>query len=434
VIAIGFWLLVSLVMILSGALLALTASGYRVVLLGCVMIGLTPLGFIEGPGVPVYLPEILLVVFAAGVFVNCYRQLPNVRISGFLLLFCTFFALQIVFAVARENASLIDLIRSARPIAFVALLLLLVEILRQVSISRHVTERTMAGIVLGCVMADVIFYLAAHLGLLSIGGISGEFFARSGIVFYLDLLTISLFGLANYLSFSSERPAKALFWLVICGVIAALSLNRIFAIGFLIAFSYWLYSTMRFWTKLRIAPFLAGISPVVVLILAGIAFTQSRPDGGEVVVKVTELFDFSLLVAALEHRFVEPALAGGYQLTPYTFFFGEGIGLKFYVPWFEYRGQDPWHFSVDSLLAFAFFKYGVFGVLVLYYSIRRLIWNRPWEVSNTWIWLYLLVHSGINVPGFLLFMIVLAVLRDGSWLMARGQTNYVLPVPASPAV
>ena len=107
------------------------------------------------------------------------------------------------------------------------------------------------------------------------------------------------------------------------------------------------------------------------------------------------------------------------------FLFGEGMGLKFYIPWFEYRGLNPWHFSVDSLFAFAFFKYGVIGVSILCYAIRKLLWQRPWCLANAWIWLYLLVHSGINVPGFLLFLFILTVLRDGSWLLVWGHDKRV---------
>ena len=289
----------------------------------------------------------------------------------------------------------------------------------------------MAGIVLGCVMADVIFYLAAHLGLLSIGGISGEFFARSGLVRYADLMTITLFGLANYFVFASESTSKALFWLTICGIIAVLSLNRIFAIGFLIALSWWLGMAVRNWTRLPLASYLASASPVVLLIIAGVLFTRSQPEATEIVSRITELFDISLLISALSYRFVEPALVGGYELTPFSFFFGDGMGLRFYVPWFEYRGLDPWHFSVDSLFAFAFFKYGIVGVTVLCLSIIRLTWNKPWDLSNAWIWLYLLVHSGVNVPAFLLFMIVLVVLRDGSWLVVRGRADQSLPMPST---
>lgn len=430
-IAIGFWLLASLAMIVSGVMLAFTASGYRVVLLGCVMIGLTPLGFIAGPGVPVYLPEILLVILAAGVFVNCYGQLAKVRVSGFLLFFCAFFGLEVVFAIVRSDATLIDLIRSARPIAFIVLLLLLVEILRQVSVSRHVTERSVAGIVLVCVLADMFFYAVAQVGLLQIGGISGEFFARTGIVRYMDLMTISLFGLANYFMFASEKSSRALFWLLVCGVIAALSLNRIFAIGFLIALSWWLSMAVRNRTGIRALGYVSGIAPAVVLIVAGVLYARSQPEAGELVSRVTELFDVSLLTGALHYRFVEPALTGGYELTLFSFFFGDGMGLRFYVPWFEYRGLDPWHFSVDSLFAFAFFKYGVVGVALFCWSIFRLIWNRPWDLSNAWIWLYLLVHSGVNVPSFLLFMIILVVLRDGSWLVVRGRADHAVPTAAA---
>ena len=202
--AIGFWLLVATIIMVSGLILVVTSAGYRVLLLGCVMLGLTPLGFVEGPDIPVFLSELLLVVLALGIFANCYKQLPGIRVSGFLLVFCGFFVLQIVFAMIRGEVTLVDLVRDIRPIAFVGLLLLLVEVLRQASVSMHVTERAIAAVVIVCVFADVIFYAAAHFGLLSIGGISGEYYARTGLIRYADLMTISLFGLANYLMYAQN--------------------------------------------------------------------------------------------------------------------------------------------------------------------------------------------------------------------------------------
>ena len=86
--AIGFWLFVAIIIMASGLMLVVTSAGYRVLLVGCLVLGLTPLGFVEGPGIPVYLSELLLVVLALGVFANCYKQLPDVRISGFLLVYC----------------------------------------------------------------------------------------------------------------------------------------------------------------------------------------------------------------------------------------------------------------------------------------------------------------------------------------------------------
>ena len=34
-----------------------------------------------------------------------------------------------------------------------------------------------------------------------------------------------------------------------------------------------------------------------------------------------------------------------------------------------------------------------------------------------------MVHSGVNVPSFMLFLVVLVVLRDGSWIEAGGRAD-----------
>jgi hypothetical protein len=428
---IGLWILVALSILALGAIVAFTSAGYRVALLSCVIIGLTPLGFVAGTSVPIFLPEILLIALTFGVLAKNYESIPAIVIPGFLFLYGGFFAVEVIVSILFGEARVFDLVRGFRPVAFIGLLLLLRLFLSQVSISQKVTIEMIALLIALCIGIDLIFYTAAHAGFLSVGGISGEYLSRTGLVRYSDLLTISLFGVSNYFVFSSQRAATAFFWLVVCGFIVALSLNRIFALGFLIAFSWWLGSIAYRWTSSRAVSSMAGVLPTVILIGLGIAFTRSQPEEGEVISRITELFNMDLLINALKYRFVDPALAGGYELTPLTFFFGDGFGLRFFIPWFEYRGLDPWHFSVDSLFAFAFFKFGVVGLSILCYSINELMWNRSWHASNIWIWLYLLVHSGINVPGFLLFLVVLVVLRDGSWLMVRGRSGRGLPLPES---
>lgn len=418
--AIGFWLFVFLTIALSGLALAVSNVGYRVLLLACLALGLTPLGFIEGPGIPVFLPELILIALSVGIVAHNYRALPRVRLSAFMLVFCGFFVLQLMFAGLQGTVTIVDLIRDARPIAFVALLLFLIDVLRQTSVSNQISEKEIVRAMFVFVICDVLFYLAAHAGLLSIGGITGEFYARTGLIRYADLMSISIFGVANYFVFSSKRQRVSLAWLFICGAIAILSVNRIFLLGFLIGICWWIGAAARHWTRIPLVPYIAGLSPIFLGVVAGVLYTRSQPEAGEIVSRVTELFDMSLLIAALQYRFVEPALVGGYELTPLTFLVGEGFGLKFYVPWFEYRGLDPWHFSVDSLFAFAFFKYGIVGLSILCFAISRIIWGAPWSVANLWIWLYLFVHSGVNVPGFLLFLIVLTILRNGSWILDWG--------------
>ena len=169
--------------------------------------------------------------------------------------------------------------------------------------------------------------------------------------------------------------------------------------------------------------YLVSSAPIAILVIAGLTFVQARGGSDEVMSRLTELFNLPLLIGALEYRFVQPAIVGGYELTIQSFLIGEGIGFEFYVPWFDYRGLDPWHFSVDSLFAFAFFKYGILGLIIWVYAVSRVLWFHPLSIANAWIWLYWFVHSGVNVPSFLLFMVVLVILRDGSWLQTKSEAS-----------
>lgn len=419
--AVVLWIVVALATVASGVFAAFSRTGYRLGLVSCLVVGLTPLGFIAGPGIAVSIPELLLVALAFAFLAREFRTLSDLQLPAVVLVFAAYFLLQLIFAFLLEEARLFDIVRDLRPVAFIGLLLILSTALRQASTSHKVKESLLFTALLACVLVDLIFYASTAAGLISAGGISGEFFLRTGLLRYSDLLTISIFGIANYFVFyNKERPLRSLYWLLICAAVVVLSLNRIFALGFLIALSWWVYVAMRNVTKSPAAAFLAAATPVIALAAAGFAFVQSNEETGEVISRVTELFDISLLIGALKYRFVEPAILGGYELTTFTFLFGEGIGFKFFVPWFSYRGLDPWHFSVDSLFAFAFFKYGAVGLIIWVYAISRFFWFRAWTLANAWVWLYLLAHSGVNVPSFLLLLIVLVVLRDGSWLEANG--------------
>lgn len=415
--AIVTWTVVAFAVFVSAVASTATGTGYRVILWSCVAIGLTPLGFIANPGIPLSLAELILLALAVSVCVNCYRSVPMVRISLFEITFGCFFLLQTMIVFFGPNVGIADVIRDIRPIAFVLLLLIISSVLSQSSTRHRVKESHLLAIIIGCILFDLLYYAATFFGALSAGGISGEFYLRTGLLRYSDLLTISLFGVANYFVYMNRsNPARSFVWLTVCAAISALSMNRVFALGFLLAFSWWLFTVVKSKTKLPIVPVLGALAPLFVLAVVGMSVANSSAETGEAVERIREIFDMSLLLNALSYRFVEPAFVGGYEYSLYSVLFGAGIGFKFYVPWFEYRGLDPWHFSVDSLFAFAFFKYGIVGLMIWILAMIRLLWQRPWNIANAWIWLYLLVHSGVNVPGFLLFLVILVILRDGSWI------------------
>ena len=91
-----------------------------------------------------------------------------------------------------------------------------------------------------------------------------------------------------------------------------------------------------------------------------------------------------------------------------NFFFGEGIDFKFYIPWFEYRGLNVNHHSVDSFYWTFFVKHGVFGMGTILGAILFFLRSKPWPVVM-WVLVYLITHNGPYLPSFLIMLVFLLI-------------------------
>ncbi|NNE35326.1 MAG: hypothetical protein HKN13_08825, partial [Rhodothermales bacterium] len=106
--AVIVWIVVALATVTSGALAALSATGYRVALGSCLVVGLTPIGFVAGAGIPVSIPELLLVALAFAFLVREFRVLPDIRLPVVVLVFAGFFLLQVILALLVEKVRVFD--------------------------------------------------------------------------------------------------------------------------------------------------------------------------------------------------------------------------------------------------------------------------------------------------------------------------------------
>lgn len=80
--------------------------------------------------------------------------------------------------------------------------------------------------------------------------------------------------------------------------------------------------------------------------------------------RVVNGFSGDVLLFQITNRF-SPALSLIDKMSWYNYIFGLGAGTYFDIPWFAYRGLETQNISVDSLYLTMYFKYGLFGLMLI---------------------------------------------------------------------
>ncbi|MEZ8879477.1 DUF6369 family protein [Vibrio lentus] len=57
------------------------------------------------------------------------------------------------------------------------------------------------------------------------------------------------------------------------------------------------------------------------------------------------------------------------RFSDFSYIFGLGVGHPFYIPWFEYRGLEPYNHSLDNLYLTIFIKQGICSVFTLFFIL-----------------------------------------------------------------
>jgi hypothetical protein len=253
-------------------------------------------------------------------------------------------------------------------------------------------------------------------------GIVGEFLARTGVLRYSDELTIALYGFLSYAFFLEKRTASRIVVLLLLTALAMISLNRVFIMFVLVNAAWLIYDEVRARTGSRAIASGAVALLIGCLGLGGAAFVgRWIGTDSEAAARLLDLTSLSSLLGALAVRFVAPAVDGGYELNALTWLFGAGPSFLFYIPWFEYRGLESYHASVDSFFFAGFVKYRITGLVLLTILVTRCLWRLPNRLGHAWFWVYLLVHNAIAVPAILLFLFL--SLATKSRYVAVGRVN-----------
>jgi len=243
------------------------------------------------------------------------------------------------------------------------------------------------------VVGDLALYIAFHYVDFIPTGIKGEYFRRTGFIRYTDIFHLVNFMLASYLFFKSSKIKilPVVFMLIIC-LISQERVLTVWTIGCLIILPF----RLNFLGRLIYLGVAMGLA-----LVAGKFLDNFHSE--EFLQRIGELVSFELLFFALQHRFIDPVMQGGYILSIPNILFGAGGGFNFYIPWFEYRGLAVEANSVDNFYITFLVKYGLIIISLICYTLFLIF--RPLGVSGYWIPIYLIVQNGLYVPNFLILIL-----------------------------
>lgn len=403
----------------AGAALPFVRSPGVVLAVLIAVLAATPFGYIAAPPLlPVSFLEVFLLTGLVAALAQFGIKSMVQRVPLVLVLLAGYYLLRVIFDFAVEGSSWFSYVRDARPVVNLCAIVLLGEALRRDSLC--VRPGAIIRIAALAIAVDVAIYLGgARLGMVP-AGIAGEFLSRTGVLRYSDELTVVLFGFLSYAFFLNGAVSARARVLGLMTVVAVLSLNRIFILFIMFNGALLAYDVIRRKTGSRFAA--VGIISAVLgcmVLVAAAAIGRWLGGDSEALARWLDLTSVSRLLTSLAARFVAPAIDGGYELDAYTALFGAGPSFLFYIPWFEYRGLEAYHSSVDSFFFAAFVKYGVVGVALVTMLVARCLWRLPSRWGHAWFWAYLMVHNVIAVPAVLLFLFLSLVTKPRYLIVGR---------------
>tara|TARA_B100001057_G_C22670647_1_gene879723 strand:+ start:81 stop:818 length:738 start_codon:yes stop_codon:yes gene_type:complete len=227
-------------------------------------------------------------------------------------------------------------------------------------------------------------------------GIRKELFLRTGIYRYSDFAVIFAQTIA-IVSFYTHRfePKKLNTSFFLFLLIGALTQDRAFL---LVGFASYIINLLP---RISFINFVVGLTFLVIPV-----FILSGLEQNEIIERFTNLNNITLILEELAIRIVLPVISGGYILDATTILFGEGLNYKFFIPWYEYRGLNPYHNSVDSFFVTFFVKHGLVGLTLFLFALLSSLRGQPRWIF-IWIILYFITHNGAYQATFLLMMFFL---------------------------
>lgn len=194
---------------------------------------------------------------------------------------------------------------------------------------------------------------------------------------YIDFGTILC--LILLIKFAADKVASPISILA-CLLSISVSGNRTIIFVAVLVAAYWLYrSTTKNKSMFLIggAAFLA-IIPFVEFIVSSRAHTLSS---------------LSAVLDSLYNRYLPAIVTMDFDSVTFVFF-GNGLGLEFFIPWFTFRSTEPYAAAVDGLAPTLFAKMGLLSIPLLLCYLKYIKDNTVDKVAAT---LFIMVFLMLSV-------------------------------------
>jgi len=319
------------------------------------------------------------------------KQMPSISVVVILFFFFIYVALTAVPILWNDN--LFWILKNLKPYLFILIVAVFLFLTDKISL---VSKNRLILIVAAAISIDaftwaILIFAPEYMP----EGIRKEFFIRNNVYRYFDVSILFIQSIIIYCFWAFKKDELIKFTLLIAySIMVLLTQDRVFMLFGGVAF--FIYSGKL--VKVFLLIFL-----IISISTVGVLFDDSNTT--EAAGRFYSLLNYSLIFDELYSRFILPAKAAGYELSLGGLIFGEGIDFRFYVPWYKYRGLDPYHNSVDSFFVTFFVKHGVLGLVVYFAVIHQGIKKYP-VILYVWILSYLSMHNGLYVNSFLIMLVL----------------------------
>lgn len=219
------------------------------------------------------------------------------------------------------------------------------------------------------------------LNILIISFIISLIFGTIGIMFFYDeaetrsfnysslstYVAVIIFLLRTQLKDNIDYSlSKKLFLLIFLSCLLILmSWNRTIIIGIII------FEFLKSFKRIKkFIPTIFGLTSVVFLVL----FIAEEIG----INKITQNLSIERIITQLNTRY-GPALPFLSDIDSMEFFLGNGFGTLFYIPWFEFWGNESFFNFIDNTFLTFFIKYGIIGLIItaiIIFDISKIAQNR----------------------------------------------------------
>lgn len=180
---------------------------------------------------------------------------------------------------------------------------------------------------------------------------------------YLDATTYVAVFFVNYYFFCKSTASKKDFTSILCLISAIVCIlvsnSRVLILGLILGLALATVSKYGFRKFARIA--------ASALLLLGAFFAASYyVESGRVI----DALDQDVLIFQLVNRF-SPFIDKFQSFNYIELLFGEGFGVPFYIPWFEYRDTvDVFNSNIDSYYLTMYAKFGLISFAVIWLQMK----------------------------------------------------------------